>query len=191
MAEEFRLATEDDSDALLSVYSHYVTDTVVSMELEPPTPEAFRKRVAGIMAVYPYLVCEEKGGIAGYAYADRAMERAGYQYNATVSVYLRPECRGRGLGKELYRRLLALLSAQGIVNVYAVITLPNPASLALHTGFGFRDIGVHHQTGYKFGQWHDVAWLEMALGEHRSPPGKVIPLPEVDPELTARLVNGQ
>ena len=43
------------------------------------------------------------------------------------------------------------------------ITLPNPASLALHHRFGFRDIGVYDEVGHKFGQYWSVHWLEKPM----------------------------
>ena len=45
----------------------------------------------------------------------------------------------------------------------AGLTLPNPASLALHEKFGFRKVGVFHAVGRKFDQYWDVAWFERPL----------------------------
>ena len=45
----------------------------------------------------------------------------------------------------------------------AGITLPNPASLALHRRFGFREVGVFTENGRKLGRYRDVAWLERPL----------------------------
>ena len=44
------------------------------------------------------------------------------------------------------------------------MTLPNPASAALHHKFGFRSIGVFHEVGRKFGRYWDVEWFEKGLG---------------------------
>jgi L-amino acid N-acyltransferase YncA len=45
----------------------------------------------------------------------------------------------------------------------AGITLPNPASVALHESFGFTPVGVYRGVGYKFGQWRDVGWWQSQL----------------------------
>lgn len=29
--------------------------------------------------------------------------------------------------------------------------------------------GIFHQSGYKFGRWYDVAWMEKMLGKHEEP----------------------
>ncbi len=166
MAETIRDAVVGDADEILDIYAPYVRDTAISLEIAVPGREDFRRRVAGILAAYPYLVCMADGKIAGYAYAARQMEREGYRYNVSVSVYLRPEFQGRGIGKKLYARLLSLLKERGYRTAYAVITLPNPKSLALHESFGFAPVGVFHHTGHKFDRWHDVVWLEKDLEDN-------------------------
>ena len=59
--------------------------------------------------------------------------------------------------------LLPLLRDLGLVSAYAGITLPNPASVALHEGCGFSLVGVHPAVGHKHGRWHDVGWWRVAL----------------------------
>jgi phosphinothricin acetyltransferase len=43
------------------------------------------------------------------------------------------------------------------------VTLPNPASLALHHRFGFQEVGVFRENGRKLGRYWDVMWLERAI----------------------------
>ena len=53
-----RLATPDDAEALLRIYSYYVENTCISYELESPTVEEFRHRIEEVLKHYPYLVAE-------------------------------------------------------------------------------------------------------------------------------------
>ena len=50
-----RTVTPEDAQALLDIYSWYVENTAVSFELEPPTVEEFRARIAYYRRRYPYL----------------------------------------------------------------------------------------------------------------------------------------
>ena len=68
MSRLFRLATEADAQALLAIYAPYTFGTA-SFEDGPPALEEFAARIRDISAVYPYIVCEVDGEIAGYAYA--------------------------------------------------------------------------------------------------------------------------
>ena len=73
---------------------------------------------------------------------------------------------------------------QGYVNLYGVITASNRASIAMHERLGYRQIGLHERTGWKFGQWHDVAWLHKRVGEGE--PGPILPLAALDRAQVAR-----
>jgi L-amino acid N-acyltransferase YncA len=57
----------------------------------------------------------------------------------------------RGHGRQVYTALLNLLGAQGYINSYAAIALPNPASVALHEALGFKPVGVFSGVGFKNG----------------------------------------
>ena len=173
-----------DAAGILAVYAPYIRETAVTFETEVPAPDAFTARVAGICADFPYLVLEVDGELAGYAYAHRQAERAAYAWNAELSIYLAGKWRGRGLGAPLYRLLERLLTMQGYVNLYGVITASNAGSIRLHEKLGYRQIGLHEKTGWKFGQWHDVAWLYKRVGEGE--PGTILPLSALDPAQVER-----
>lgn len=165
-----RLAQKEDAAAILAIYAPYITDTTITFEYEIPTLTAFRRRIEEIIAFYPYLVCEINGQIVGYAYAHRQLERAAYQWNAELSVYVAQHNHGKKIGTALYNALSELLAWQNVQNLYAIITLPNEKSVALHTARGFVPIGVFHHTGYKHGAWHDTVWMEKILNASSDPP---------------------
>lgn len=173
-----------DAAGILAVYAPYIRETAVTFETEVPALEAFTARVAGFCADFPYLVLEADGELAGYAYAHRQAERAAYAWNAELSIYLAGKWRGKGLGAPLYRLLERLLAMQGYVNLYGVITASNAGSIRLHEKLGYRQTGLHEKTGWKFGQWHDVAWLHKRVREGE--PGTILPLSALDPAQVER-----
>jgi L-amino acid N-acyltransferase YncA len=98
--------------------------------------------------------------------------RAAYRWSVDASTYISDSAHRQGIARALYTRLFEILVLQGYRSVYAGITLPNPASFALHKSMGFREVGIYHDVGYKFGKWHDTIWLERPLAEHvADPPG--------------------
>lgn len=158
MSRAIRFATDADASAISAIYSPVVRGTAISFEVEPPSVEEIHRRISKITAVYPWLVCEENGAFQGYAYASQHRERAAYQWSVDVSVYVDERWRGQRVGRALYTSLFGILRSLGYVNAYAGITLPNPASVALHQAMGMESIGVYLHTGYKLGGWHDVGW---------------------------------
>jgi phosphinothricin acetyltransferase len=164
-----RLADADsDADAVAAIYRPVVEGTVISFEEIAPTATEMARRMRGVMERCPWLVAESDGAVVAYAYAGPHRERAAYRWSVDVSAYVAEGHRGRGMGRRLYRELLTLLRSQGMVNVFAGVTLPNPASIALHESIGMRRIGVYERIGFKFGGWHDVAWYGLRLAD---PPG--------------------
>lgn len=158
-----RLATPADGSALAEIYRPAVTDSSTSFELDPPDGVEMARRAAKCMERSPWLVYELDGRVVGYAYGGMHRDRTAYQWSVEVSAYVHHDFHKQGIGRALYTSLFAALVVQGYRNAYAGITLPNDASVALHTVVGFTPIGVYRGIGYKFGAWHDVGWYERAL----------------------------
>ena len=164
-----RLATASDANAPRNIYAQYI-ETPITFEYVLPTNAEFSRRISSILENYPYLVWEEFGTPLGYAYAHRQMERQAYQWNAELSVYIEQHHTSKGIGAALYTVLIELLKIQGIKTVYAGVTLPNEKSERLHQTFGFHKLGIYHNTGYKCGKWHDVAWFEKQIAPYSTSP---------------------
>lgn len=173
-----RFACLNDVPALLGIYAQYI-NTPITFECTLPSEAEYAQRMQSILPCYPYLVCGEEGCIAGYAYAHRQKERAAYQWNAELSVYLDPAHTSKGMGKALYSVLIKLLALQGIKTVYGVVTVPNQKSEQLHESMGFTRLGTCHSTGYKLGTWHDVAWFEKQIAPYDVKPEAIIPIQQV------------
>ena len=170
-----RFASCNDAGKLLDIYSEYI-DTPITFEYTLPSIEEFRERISNIISFYPYIVCEKDDEPIGYAYAHRHMERAAYQWNAELSVYIKKNFTSKGLGKILYSALMEILKLQGIRTVYGCVTVPNEKSEALHTGLGFRQIGIYRNAGYKNGEWRDVRWYEKQIGDYNRKPLSIVSL---------------
>lgn len=183
-----RFATEEDALALLKIYAQYI-DTTVTFEYVLPSEEEFRNRIREYSEMYPYLVCEDHGKIVAYVYAHRAMERAAYQWNAEISIYLDKNYRGKKLGRKLYTLIMEILILQGVRTVYGVVTSPNPRSEKLHEAMGFRLIGVFRDSGFKSGRWCDVSWYEKQIGEYDMEPIPIKSIHELDTCVLQELLD--
>jgi phosphinothricin acetyltransferase len=174
-----RLATPHDASGVQAIYAPVVRETAISFEWEPPTVDDMEKRIGEVVERMPWLVCEHRRKILGYAYASPHRVRAAYQWSVDVSVYIDAQARRSGVGRGLYRSLFALLVLQGFYQAYAGITLPNPASVGLHESLGFEPVGVYRAVGYKLGGWHDVGWWQLTLQARMSPPEPPVDLSAV------------
>ena len=193
MSSIIRLAVKNDAEQIQAIYSPIVSQTATSFELVPPTIAEMRKRIADTLGHLPWLVCDRKGEVLGYAYASQHRARAAYQWSVDTSVYVHAELRRSGIGRALYSSLLKLLVMQGYYNAYAGITLPNPASEGLHEAIGFKPVGIYREVGYKLGAWHNVGWWQLALQPKANPPRPTLDLKTVQksPQWEAALYAGE
>lgn len=164
-----RLACDADAPGVAGIYRPVVEGGAASFELTAPDELEMALRIRNTLPSHPWLVGEEGGQIVGYAYATMHRSRGAYAWSVETSVYVAADFRRRGVGTGLYRSLFAVLAAQGYVNAFAGIALPNPGSVALHESLGFEPIGVFRSVGFKKGRWHDVGWWQRAVATSPAP----------------------
>jgi L-amino acid N-acyltransferase YncA len=185
MGRTIRIASVADGAAFAEIYRPAVTESATSFEIVPPGAAEMSRRIEKRLELAPWLAYDIDGAVAGYAYASAFRDRAAYQWSVEVSAYVLPGARGQGVARSLYETLFRLLAMQGFRNAYAGITLPNAASVGLHSAVGFSPVGVYRNVGYKDGAWHDVAWYERELSVPLSPPP--LPTPLSDDTIRSRV----
>jgi L-amino acid N-acyltransferase YncA len=168
-----RRATVEDAVACQAIYAPYVRDTVISLELDPPSVPEIEERMERCLETHDWLVLEDDGAICGYAYGSAYRSRAAYRWACEVSVYVEVGRRRTGAGRVLYKALFPRLVDRGYLTALAGMTLPNPASEGLHRSLGFEEVGTWSRIGWKFGAWHDVLWMQRRLAAGSEPPAEL------------------
>lgn len=168
-----RDASLRDAQACAAIYAPYVTDTAITFEADPPSVAVMGERIAAAAGTHAWVVLDDDGHVAGYAYGRPFRSRAAYRWSCEVSVYVDSTRRRSGAGRALYEALFARLVHRGFRVAIAGMTVPNDASEGLHTAMGFEPVGVLRRVGWKHGAWHDVAWFQRTLidpKDWRDPP---------------------
>ena len=157
-----RSISTNDANSITDIYNYYIEKTVVTFEEQPITVDEMLARMTTIHASnLPWLVAEDESGkVIGYAYATKWRERFAYRFSVEITVYLLPEISGAGVGSQLYEALFTELKRSSIHSVIAGITLPNPASIAIHEKFGMKQVAEFEEVGYKFEQWLAVGYWQ-------------------------------
>ena len=160
-----RPATPGDLDFVAAIFSHYVTSSVVTFEVVPPTAQDWRRTRDDLAARgLPFLVCEYDNEVAGYAYAAPWRTKPAYRHTVESTIYLAPDRTGRGLGRRLLRALQKQCALAGVEQMIAVIAdSGNPASVALHRACGFADVGRLGNVGRKHGRLIDTLLMQHDL----------------------------
>jgi phosphinothricin acetyltransferase len=162
---EVRYAVAEDLPALTAIYNHYVSHTAATFDIEPFEAAARHGWFSHYARTGPHrlLVAVRDGEIVGYASSSTFRPKPAYETSIEVTVYLDPKATAGGIGTVLYERLFAELRDEPLHRAYAVIALPNPASVALHARFGFVEIGTMTEVGRKYDQWWDVLMMQRPL----------------------------
>jgi phosphinothricin acetyltransferase len=160
-----RPARAADLTSIDEIYNHYVLHTAITFDVEPMTPVQRREWFAAFneRGRYRLFIAELEGGVVAYAASRRFRDKAAYETTVETSVYVAPGLGARGIGSSLYGVLMEVLGEEDVHRAVAGVTLPNPASLALHARFGFHSVGTFDEVGRKFGRFWSVEWLERAL----------------------------
>lgn len=144
-------------EGVRAVYSEGLATGDASFETEAPGWE--RWDAAHLLCCR--LVATEGVRVAGWAALSPVSSRKVYEGVAEVSVYVAAESRGKGLGRALLSALVAESEAAGVWTLQAGVFPENVASVALHVGCGFREVGRRERIGRTVdGRWRDTLLLE-------------------------------
>ena len=160
-----RPATHADLQSILDIYNDAVLNTTASYDYEPRTLEHRREWFEDRQREnYPVLVAvQEDGTVLGWSALNPFHARPGYRFTSENSVYVVTNQRGKGIGRALLGPLLEAGKRRGLHAIIAVIDADNEASIRLHAEFGFEKVGHFKQTGFKFGRWLDVVYMEKLI----------------------------
>ena len=160
-----RRAEAADLSALLDIYNFYVLNTPITFDIEPRTLAQRQDWLEqfGDRGRYQCFAAILGNKPIGWACSAKFKDKAAYETSIETSVYCAPGYTGRGLGRRLYEMLFEALRAEDAHRAYAGITLPNDASIRLHSAMGFCPIGTQCQVGRKFGRFWDVTLYEREM----------------------------
>ena len=155
-----RLAKLEDLDSITQIYNEAVQKTVATFDTEPKT---FQEQISWFEnhgPKYPIFVAELDGVVTGWASLSKWSDRCAYSDTAEISLYVKEEFRGRGMGRKLLEAIVPQGEKLGLHTVIARIAEGNRISIHLHELLGFEHIGMMREVGRKFGRLLDVYLMQ-------------------------------
>jgi L-amino acid N-acyltransferase YncA len=159
-----RKATEMDAQSIMDIYNYYVTNSTITFEIAPVSLEAMQRRIKDKIFRFDWIVGEVDQKIIGYACYGTFRERTAYDKTVESTIILDHTNIGKGYGTELYSRVIESAQGKGFREMIAVIALPNPESIHLHSRLGFSEVGLLKNVGYKFNKYLDIGIWQRSLG---------------------------
>ena len=160
-----RPATDSDLEAVVAAYNAGISERIATLETRLRTPAD----VAGWLTDgRPFVVAERDGRVLGWARAGFYSDRCVYEGVGEHAVYVHPDGRAQGLGRQLLTALCLQAERRGLYKLTSRIFTDNHPSRAAHLAAGFREVGIQYRHGRLDGEWKDCVLVERLLGEAAS-----------------------
>lgn len=158
--EELR---EEHLETVREVYNYYVRNSTATFHMHELNTHEMRALVFFDNQKYKTFVIKNGGEVCGYASLTAFKSREAYDLTAGVTIYLRPEQTGKGIGSSAAAFLEQLAREQGVHALIAGICAENERSIALFEKCGYTKCAHYKEVGSKFGRLLDVVSYEKIL----------------------------
>lgn len=152
----FREMKEEYLDKVLQIYTHYVLNTTATFHSLPLTREEMSEIVFFNSEKYKTFVICEESEVCGYVLITQHKKREAYDGTAEVTVYLKPDFTGKGLGSMAIKYIEEYGKSQKLHVLVATICGQNKESIRLFQNNGYSQCAHYKEVGQKFGQLLDV-----------------------------------
>ena len=162
-----------DLPAIVDIYNAWIPTLTITWTEETETLDQRalwfeRQQREG----WPVLVAGEVGEVLGFACYEPFRGEGkwpGYRSTAELSIHVRQDAWGQGIGRALIEVLVERARTQGIHVLIAAIDSRNEASLRFHERLGFIEVARMPEIGQKFGRWLDLVFVQCILDEREVP----------------------
>lgn len=159
-----RLASIGDIRQITEIYNEGILDRIATLESNPKTMEEMERWFTSRGERYKVIVAEdEEGKIIGWASLNVFNVRESYQGVSDLSIYIRREERGKGLGKQLLTALIKIAKQAGFHKLVLSTFSYNLAGQRLYESVGFTKVGTYIKQGMLDGKWIDMTIMEKLL----------------------------
>ncbi len=153
---EFEAMTPGVLPAALDIYNYYVLNTTATFHTQPLTLAQMSEILFFDNPRFKSFAILCDGAVCGYAIAAQFKKREAYDSTAEVTVYLKPEYTGKGIGSRSVQFIEEYALTQGFHALIALICGENTESVKVFEKNGYEKCAHYKEVGKKFGQWLDV-----------------------------------
>jgi phosphinothricin acetyltransferase len=156
---------ESHSAAILAIVNEAILNSTAIYDYRPRTMESMSTWFAAKrQGDFPVLgALSATGELTGFASYGSFRPWPAYKYTVEHSLYVAADHRCKGIGRQLLAALIERATQQNFHVMVGVIDSSNAASIALHERFGFQQVGMMREVGFKFGTWLDLCFYQRNL----------------------------
>lgn len=159
----FREMGEEHLNEVADIYNYYVLNSTATFHMKPLSAEDMKGLVFFDNPRYRSFIIIDGKDVCGYCILTQFRKREAYDITAEVTVYLKYDCTGMGIGSLAVKYIEGLAVKNGIHALVASICSENEASLKLFEKCGYEKCAYFKQVGVKFGRLLDLVYMEKIL----------------------------
>lgn len=159
----FTPVCDENLTQIMDVYNHYVFYTTVTFSIHPFSHEEIKNMVYFDNKRYSSFIITFDNTFCGYCILGPYKKREAYAKTAEVSIYLKKEFTGKGIGTKALTFLEQKAIERNMHVLIAIICEENTASISLFKKCGYDTCAHLKEVGYKFERNLDVVFLQKIL----------------------------
>jgi L-amino acid N-acyltransferase YncA len=160
---QIRRAELADLQAVTDIYNEAILTTTATFDTEPKTAAEQLQWFEAHDERHPILVAVLEGMVVGWASLTRWSDRCAYHNTAEISLYVKSEFRGQGIGRKLQAAIIEEARRLRFHTILARVAQDSQESLHLNESAGFVLVGTLKEVGRKFDRLLDVHILQKML----------------------------
>ncbi|MNP15280.1 Phosphinothricin N-acetyltransferase [compost metagenome] len=145
------------------IYNYYVLNSTISFHTEELDFEQIKASTMNKDARYKSFVIYDEDEIKGYVLITQYKNKQAYEISGEVTIYLKPNCLGQGIGKLALQFIEDVAKKQGFHTLIATVCMENVRSKSLFEKQGYKQCALFKEIGYKFGRRLDIGSFQKIL----------------------------
>ena len=165
MKQEFNDLQEEDLDIVKEIYDYYILNSTYTFHTEPLSVQQLKEIIPTGHPRYKSFLIKYDGSIAGYCYISQYKKKQAYYRTAEITIYLKPEYNGKGIGRQTVKMLEKVAGDVGIFVLIAIMSGDNDRSIKLFEACGYEKCAHLRKVGEKFNRILDVFAYQKILDQ--------------------------
>ncbi|WP_298648213.1 GNAT family N-acetyltransferase [uncultured Proteiniphilum sp.] len=156
---------ESDFNLVKEIYDYYILSSTATFHKDLISVEELKSIILVAHPKYKSFLIDYEGETCGYCYISQYKKRQAYDRTAEITIYLKPEYSGKGIGVETMTLLEAVAKKNEIFVLIGIITGENQASIRLFEKCGYEKCAHFKKVGEKFDRLLDVVAYQKIINE--------------------------
>lgn len=160
-----RAASIKDVESILNIYNQGIEDRIATLEEDQKNIGYMTEWFNNHNGRFEVIVIENDDELVGWASLNPYSNRYAYAGVADLSIYIRRDYRGKGVGSNLLKDI-ERIALKNHFNKIVLFTFPfNNLGQRLYRKNGYREVGVFKNQGKLDGRFVDVMIMEKVFEE--------------------------